>query len=235
MKANIKGFLDVSTVDYPGHVSSVVWFCGCPFRCPFCYNADVARADGCFGVETQELISKIRSTLLLNDAVTITGGEPTLQIEALVEVLKAAKKMGLKTQINTNGFFPENLKRALPYLDLVAIDVKTRLDPSSYGKLIGGAQDGHKAIENLKKSLELLKGSDCTVQIRTTVIPGMNDDPKIISEISEQVSWADYYVLRKFRRWSCMDESFKDIEEPDDLLMESLKKVAEKKIKVFVK
>lgn len=235
MKINIASFLDVSTVDYPGQISSNTWMTGCPFRCPMCYNPGVALGDDCSRVDVSELIEKIRQTKDFNDAVTITGGEPTMQIEPLVEVLKAARKMGLKTQINTNGFFPENLKKAVPYLTLVAIDVKTRMSPKEYEKIIGNSQDGKKAVENLKKSLEILKDSDCEVQIRTTVIPGINDSPDIIKEISEIVSWADYYVLRKFRNNCCMDPKFKDIPETSDEKMEELKEIAEKNIKVFMR
>lgn len=235
MKINIAGFLEVSTVDYPKHISSVVWMCGCPFRCPMCYNPDVALSKDCVGVEISELMQRIKATTDFNDAVTITGGEPTVQIDALVEVLKASKKLGLKTQINTNGFFPENLKKAIPYLDLVAIDIKTRLVPEEYEEIIGNAQDGKEAISRLKESLQLLKDSDCEVQIRTTVIPGVNDDPEIIKEISEFISWADCYVVKKFTNKVCMDEKFTEINCLSEEEAEKFKKIAEKKIEAFVR
>lgn len=236
MKVNIAGFLEVSTVDYPKHISFVVWMCGCPFRCPMCYNPDVAVSKECQAVEIDEIVSKIKKTVGFNDAVTITGGEPTLQIDALVELLKKCKKLGLKTQINTNGFFPDNLKKAVPYLDLVAIDIKTKMEPKAYSKIIGNSQDGEEAISNLKKSLDVLKKSDCELQIRTTVIPGVNDDPEIIKEISEYISsFADYYVIKRFMNNVCMDKKFMDIESLSMEEAESFQKIAGEKIVTVIK
>ncbi len=218
----IASFLETSTVDYPGKVSAVLWMSGCPFRCPFCQNASVAKGEGSSSVEVADIISKIRPLLSFIDAVTITGGEPTLQGEELLDLLKKLKKMGLLTHINTNGFFPETLSQLIPHLDRVSIDVKNELVPEIYGKTIGRPALADAAVSNLRQSLNHLKNSKVTVEVRTTIVPGLNDDPKIINKISKDVKWAKDYRLRPFHNRTVMDPKFKEIDPPQEALMVSL-------------
>ncbi|PIN76423.1 anaerobic ribonucleoside-triphosphate reductase activating protein, partial [Candidatus Woesearchaeota archaeon CG10_big_fil_rev_8_21_14_0_10_47_5] len=130
MEAYIGGVIPVSTVDWPGMLCSVVFLAGCDFRCPYCQNA------GIIGFESKHLqrLSDIKKKLSdgrgFVDAVLFSGGEASLQRQALNNLACFAKQMGMKTGIETNGSRPFVIKSLIEdrLLDFVALDVKAPLE-----------------------------------------------------------------------------------------------------------
>ena len=103
----IGGFQKTSLLDYPDRISAIVWVSGCNFRCPFCYNKNLALGTAELFPEDEILsfLSKRKEQL---EGVVISGGEPLLQ-EDIVDFVERIKNLRLLVKIDTNGAFPENL------------------------------------------------------------------------------------------------------------------------------
>lgn len=200
MNANIGGVIDLSTIDYPKSLCSVVFFCGCPFRCPFCQNYKLFVKENCIDVSIQWLLSALKSNLLI-EAVTITGGEPTMQIDALIALLTGIRSLGLSTKIDTCGFYPNNIKKLIKadLLDYIAMDVKAPLRPEKYGSVVGLPKAGRNIITQIKNSLRILSKVDIPVEIRTTIVPDLIDSTNDVRQIAQNLKSIDLYVLQQFR------------------------------------
>ncbi len=139
-------------------------------------------------------------------AVVVTGGEPCIYRE-LPRFLMKIKEVGLTTKLDTNGFFPDVLSECIPYVDFVAVDVKTSL--SKYGRL--GASD----TEDLLRTLEILKGSDVEHEFRATVVPGFVDEQDI-DKMGEIVKGGRCFVFQKFVPGDTLDKRFSDVKPHSD-------------------
>ncbi|MFH0968150.1 MAG: anaerobic ribonucleoside-triphosphate reductase activating protein [Methanobacteriota archaeon] len=121
---NFGGFVPLSTVDWRGRSVCVVFFRGCPIQCWYCHNKNILT--GADRRDTAEIMNQIRSSSLLISAVIFSGGEPTMQPEALGYLAENSKNIGLSTGIHTNGVFPEVIRNLIEkgLIDHVALDVK---------------------------------------------------------------------------------------------------------------
>ncbi len=164
----IKGFRGTSLVDFPGLISSVIFFGGCNFRCPFCYNIDLVlpeRVTKLPDFPEEKILFELKKREGFIKGVVITGGEPTLYprvLRHLLEMIRSETK--LKIKLDTNGSHPEVLKELLKarLLDYVAVDFKTR--PERYAELNG-------VWEKVENSLNILKESNCLYELRITAVP----------------------------------------------------------------
>lgn len=126
MDVNFGGFVPISTVDWRGKAVCTVFLRGCPVRCTYCHNASILSGSDPRPVE--EVIGMIRSSRLLISGVVFSGGEPTMQAEALVALAGAVKKMGLLVGVQTNGVYPDTLEVLIEnnLVDRIALDIKAR-------------------------------------------------------------------------------------------------------------
>ncbi|AEA46359.1 anaerobic ribonucleoside-triphosphate reductase activating protein [Archaeoglobus veneficus] len=197
----IGGILDLSTIDFPGKLCSVIFLSGCPFRCPFCHNHELLA--GGTKTDVSGLIGKISENYLI-DGVCITGGEPLMQnIEDLCKKLKDA---GFAVKIDTNGYYTEELGKILDYVDYVAIDLKTTFE--KYDSLV----KCKGAAERVRKSVELLASSGIEFEARTTVVPTLVEEREIL-EIAKFLGsiGVKKYVLQQFRNENTLDERLKNV------------------------
>jgi anaerobic ribonucleoside-triphosphate reductase activating protein len=93
----IAGIIKDSLIDGPG-VRLVVFFQGCEFNCPHCQNPETHDPDGGYVSSIEEILSHVTE---ITTGLTISGGEPTLQMFAAVELAKEAQKRGLNVMIYT--------------------------------------------------------------------------------------------------------------------------------------
>jgi pyruvate formate lyase activating enzyme len=126
VNVNYGGFVDASTKDWPGRSVCTVFLRGCPLRCSYCHNAAIQA--GKSELDIGEVVRKINDSLLLISGVIFSGGEPTLQGDALIALARAAKERGLLVGLQTNGYFPDILARLIDeqLVDRIALDFKTR-------------------------------------------------------------------------------------------------------------
>jgi pyruvate formate lyase activating enzyme len=165
----IGGLTPLTTVDYPGELAAVVFCQGCPWRCRYCHNGHLlpARANGL--IAWSGVLTFLQRRRQLLDAVVFGGGEPTLQ-SALPFAMAEAKAMGYKIGLHTAGPYPERLRRLLPHIDWVGLDIKAL--PGDYPTITGISGSGEHAWE----SLNLLLHSDVRLQVRTTPMPGLDSE-----------------------------------------------------------
>jgi len=126
MKVNYGGFVDLSTIDWPGRAVCTVFFRGCPLRCSYCHNATIQAGSDLRDIN--EILDAIRDARMLVSGVIFSGGEPTMQAEPLVALAGAVKEMGLAVGVQTNGYFPDTLALLIEggLVDRIALDYKTR-------------------------------------------------------------------------------------------------------------
>lgn len=205
----IIGEMIVSSLEYPGKMSLVIFTGGCNLQCLYCHNPEMIQGGN--EVSIEKIKENIIKSLDFVDSVVITGGEPLMQVEAVEEILKFSKSMGLKTKLDTNGCFPERLQKIIKLLDYVALDIKA---PFGKYKEITGSAVG----EDVKKSMDACIKENIYLECRTTYVPSLLHIEDVI-EIAKNVK-ADVYTLQQFRDKNVLDKSLQGSQVPsrDDLI-----------------
>ena len=156
----------------------------------------------------EEITQEIDSSADFLDAIVISGGEPLVQTDAVIEILKYVRQIGLKTKLDTSGIYPDRLKKILDLdlLDYVSLDVKTTF--SKYRK-ITGANIGFQ----VKKSMELINEAGVHLEIRTTYVPTLHTKKDIMNLVDEIE--AEVYTIQQFRNKNVLDPALEKVEVPN--------------------
>jgi len=185
MVGKIHSLESFGTVDGPG-VRFVVFVQGCPMRCAYCHNPDTWEINAGTEMEPAEIINQyIRNKGFYTDGgITVTGGEPLLQVDFLIELFTLAKEHDIHTCIDTSGiaFRPENteliakLDKLMEVTNLVMLDIK-HIDPEKHMELVQQPNDGILAFA------KYLDTKDVDIWIRHVVVPGYTDDDKYLFDL----------------------------------------------------
>lgn len=188
----IGGFQPTSLIDYPGTVSAVVFTVGCNFRCPYCHNPELVLESPERFIPEEELLAFFEKRKGTLPAVTVTGGEPTMQAD-LLDFLARLKGMGYLVKLDTNGTHPQMLKEAVlrKLVDYVAMDIKAPL--SKYEQVTASAVNEEK----IRESVSFLIDGDAEYEFRTTVVKGLLS-PEDIRNIGGEIKGASRYFLQQF-------------------------------------
>lgn len=185
---NIAGVQKVTLLDYPGKVACEIFTQGCNFECPFCQNSSLIPITNTGEFSEEEIFEYLNLRKNILDGVVITGGEPTVQKD-LKGFIKKIKDLGLLVKLDTNGGNPKVLQELIDeeLVDYVAMDIKNIFNKYNItsGKKIN--------LDNIKKSIEILKASKIDYEFRTTIIKEMHSLDDIIS-ICKLVGDAKYYL-----------------------------------------
>jgi pyruvate formate lyase activating enzyme len=202
MKGLIFSVKRYSIHDGPG-IRVTFFMKGCPLKCMWCHNPEgisplpesVIRTSRVGDREfskneeagkyytIQDILEILdKEKVFINQSkggVTFSGGEPMLQIEFLLEALKACKENGYRTAVDTSGYSSaQNFKAVIPYTDLFLFDIK-HLDEVKHVESTGASNTG--ILDNYRLLLEC--GKDIIVRI--PVIPGFNDDPDHLERLKQ--------------------------------------------------
>lgn len=158
------GFIKTSTVDYPKKIVSVVFTAGCNFYCEYCHNPDLIKINkDILNIDENEIFEHLEKRKGVIDGICITGGEPSLYGDELINFAKKIKeKLGndFLIKVDTNGSNPEFLSKTINIFDFIAMDFKG-INYSLFSKI----------NEKLyKKSLEIIKNAK-DYEIRITMYP----------------------------------------------------------------
>lgn len=178
MVGHVHSIESFGTVDGPG-VRLVVFLQGCPMRCKYCHNPDTWNMTG----GTEMTVSQIMALYEKNrgfysrGGITVTGGDPLVQIEFVTELFSAAAHRGIHTCLDTSGitFHPdrpeviERFDKLMSVTDLVMLDIK-HIDPQGHKELTG------QPLEPILAFARYLDDKAVLVWIRHVVVPGITYD-----------------------------------------------------------
>ncbi|MDH5815985.1 MAG: anaerobic ribonucleoside-triphosphate reductase activating protein [Candidatus Nezhaarchaeota archaeon] len=217
LKIRIGGIIDISTVDWPSKICTVVFFSGCNFRCPYCQNGKLVDFSYGKSLEINEIVRAVLRSKPLIEGVVLSGGECTLQAEGLINLCKELRKSDLSIGIDTNGSMPHVLEELLErrLVDRVAIDVKAPLEPKIYGEVIGLPGQGDVVVRNVERTLELLLKSGIEVEVRFLAVPTMTCSTDYVREVAKKTRGATRFVIQQFRpEADLLDPSLKRLRPP---------------------
>ncbi|MGI5820369.1 MAG: anaerobic ribonucleoside-triphosphate reductase activating protein [Armatimonadota bacterium] len=167
-RLRVGGFEPLTTVEWPGRLSAVVFLQGCPWRCRYCHNAELTPLTAPGMTPWSETMRQLQSRRGFIDAVIFSGGEPTYQSQ-LPAAIREVAAMGFEVALETNGFDPDALEAALATsaLSFVAMDVKAPFD--GYELVTQVPSSGLAA----RRSARLLNASCVHHEFRTTYHPAL--------------------------------------------------------------
>ncbi|HEY5739884.1 MAG TPA: anaerobic ribonucleoside-triphosphate reductase activating protein [Gammaproteobacteria bacterium] len=201
----VGGLTPLTTVDYPGELAAVVFLQGCPWRCGYCHNPQLVERRTDAPLAWPRVIEFLERRRGLLDAVVFSGGEPTLHA-GLGEALRQVKSLGFKTALHTAGVYPERLRRILPLLDWVGMDIKS--PRACYASITGVRGSAERAWE----SIELLLESGVECEFRTTLHPDLLDAAELTAladELGERGIGS--LVLQKCVTSRCRDSALREV------------------------
>lgn len=189
MELRIGAFEKLSTIDYPNKVSCVIFFKGCNFCCGFCYNKQLVmpeffdKKDDVLESEIQYFLDRRKGLL---EAVVLSGGEPTIYDEELIDFIKKIREKEYLVKLDTNGSCPEVLEKIISknLVDYIAMDLKDEFENySNYTNV---------PVEKIKKSFELVKSTKIPHEFRITTHPDL--DIKSFNKIIEETNGQKVFV-----------------------------------------
>lgn len=199
MKGRIHSLESFGTVDGPG-VRFVVFTQGCPMRCAYCHNPDTWDMNGGTEMEASEIIEQYERNrgFYREGGLTVTGGEPLMQIEFLTELFTLAHEKDIHTCIDTSGivFKPDNLEliakldKLMEVTDLVMLDIK-HIAPDKHMELVKQPNAG------ILEFAKYLSKHNIPMWIRHVVVPGLTDDDKYLFDLG--------YFIGQFKNLKALD------------------------------
>jgi len=198
------GYLQkTSLIEYPGKVCGIVFTQGCNFRCPYCHNPELVDP-ALFGecLPSEDVLAFLARRRGQLDAVTITGGEPTIH-NGLLGFIRRIRNLGYLVKIDTNGSNPGVLRQIIDdgLADFIAMDVKSPL--ARYPDITRTACD----VGRVESSIQAVMRSSVAYEFRTTVFSGLLK-PDDILEIGRMIRGASRYVLQKFVPSKHLDQAY---------------------------
>ena len=190
---NIHSFETMGTVDGPG-IRFVCFMQGCPLQCKFCHNRDTWE----IGIGKQYTVDQVFKKIMRSKTyieashggVTISGGEPLLQAEFLIELFKKLKTKNIHTALDTAGSIPinETIKELLTYTDLVLLDIK-HIDNQKALNLTGAPNT------NTLNFAKYLNENKIPMWINQVLVPGYTDDPNDLKKLKEFLDTFSHIIL----------------------------------------
>lgn len=175
MNGKLHSIETFGTVDGPG-IRLVVFVKGCPLRCQYCHNPDTWNMEGAKDTPVEEILAMYEKNrpFYASGGITVTGGEPMLQLEFVTELFTACKARGIHTCLDTSAgcyrpedpAYVERVKKLLAVTDLVLLDIK-HIDSAEHRKLTGMPN------EHILAFARLLDETQTAMYIRHVIVPGI--------------------------------------------------------------
>lgn len=232
----VHSFETLGTVDGPG-IRFVIFLQGCNLKCKYCHNRDTWDINGGEYKELDEIFRRILRYKTYfkssNGGVTVTGGEPLLQVKFLVELFKKLKQEKIHTCIDTSGMIKINddIKEVLKLTDLVLLDIK-HINDKKCKELTGVSN------KNELEFARYISDKGIKMWIRQVIIPGLTDNEEDIRDLRkfidtlktvEKIEFLPYHTSGKYK-WLELGKQYEleNIREANNLDIERVKKIFEK-------
>lgn len=237
--ARVHSFETFGSVDGPG-VRFVVFLQGCKMRCRFCHNPDSWRMDAGDEYTAEEILNRAiryKSYWGKDGGITVSGGEPLLQIDFLIEFFKLCKAQGIHTCLDTaalpftrQGEWFKKFEELMPLTDLILLDLK-HVDPAQAKALTGFTNE--REFDCARYLSEIGK----PVWIRHVLVPGYTDDDKALNDLAafiktltnvERVEVLPFHNLAQFK-WEKLGIPYrlKDVDSPTQERVDNAKRILE--------
>ena len=181
---NIHSIESCGTVDGPG-IRFVVCVQGCPMRCKYCHNPDSWSTETNQQMSVSEILEKYDGVkeFVKSGGLTVTGGEPLMQIDFVTELFKAAKAKNIHTALDTSGILfnkgnTAKIDELLKYTDLVLLDIK-HINNEEHIKLTGLPNT------NILEFAQYLSQKKLPMWVRHVVVPEITYNEKYLRELGE--------------------------------------------------
>ena len=184
MTGFIHSFESFGTVDGPG-IRFLAFLQGCPLRCKYCHNPDTWGAGGTAytAEEVATRALKYKNYFGEKGGVTVTGGEPLLQIDFVIELFTILKSKGIHTCVDTSGITfqkdnPQSVEKhnkLIACTDLFLLDIK-HIDDEKCKELTG------KSNRNTLEFARFLSDNGKKMWIRQVIVPSFTDDEETLKK-----------------------------------------------------
>lgn len=244
MDGKIHSIETFGLVDGPG-VRYVLFLQGCNMRCKYCHNPETWSFDDAkFTVSAKDAFNKAykyknywRKNGKPNGGITVSGGEPLLQIDFVTEFFKYAKEKGVHTTLDSSGSaftreepFFSKFNELLKYTDLVMLDIK-HIDDEEHKKLTGHTN------KNILDCARYLSEQGIPMWIRHVLVPGITDNDEYLKKTREFIDTLDtvmkvevlpYHTLGEYK-WKELGIPYKleGVEPPTEERIQNAKKILE--------
>ena len=171
------------TVDGPG-IRFVVFMQGCPMRCQYCHNPDSWNFETDNLMSVDEILNQYDGVKeFCKGGITVTGGEPLVQIDFVTELFKKAHEKGIHTALDTSGVLfnggnTSKYDELLKYTSLVMLDIK-HIDDIEHKKLTGCSN------KNVLDFAKYLSEKNIPTWIRHVVVPNITYNEEFLSQLGE--------------------------------------------------
>ena len=229
--AKVHSIESFGTVDGPG-IRFVLFLQGCSLKCKYCHNRDTWDMNGGEYKSLDDIFYKImnyKNYITPNGGVTVTGGEPLLQVYFLIELFSKLKEQGIHTCIDTSGMISltDDIKHLLSLTDLVLLDIK-HIDDEKCKQLVGFSN---------KMELEFAKylsENNIPMWIRQVIVPSLTDDKNDLLKLKdfinslksvEKIELLPYHSMGKYK-WDNLGLKY-ELENIPDATDEDINKAKE--------
>lgn len=223
----IGGLQKLSLLDYPEHLSAIIFTQGCNFNCQFCYNPMLVGLNGKKiqkdhypFIKEDDLFEFLQNRVGKLEGVVITGGEPTMQVD-LPRFAVKIKNLGFLIKLDTNGANPAVLRQLVEnkLINYIAMDVKAPGD--KYNKITGVKID----FKSIKKSVKIIMKSNLPYEFRTTIVPGLLNKTDI-ENMAKFLKGADLWYLQRFKSdTDLVNNALQGIKPSSATEMEAMRKI----------
>ena len=229
------------SVDGPG-IRFILFTQGCGLRCQYCHNPDSWKMKDGKNMPVSEVMEHLLKYKEFFDTsgggITVSGGEPLLQMPYLTALFKECKKHGIHTNIDTSGDIrittearKAQLRELLEYTDMVMLDIKL-MDPEGHKFLTG------KTNEHILEIGRFISDNGTPLWIRRVLVPGLTDNEQDLEATAEYISELDsvekvevlpYHTMGAYK-WEQMGYKYQleDVESPDEKSVEKAELILRK-------
>ncbi len=193
----IGGMQKLTLIDYPNKLACTLFLHGCNFRCGFCHNPELVIEENKVKYSKEEILDFLKQRKKYLDGVCITGGEPLLSLDE--NFIREIKEMGYLIKIDTNGCFPEMLKKLIDegLVDYVAMDIKSCKEDYKEVTCV------EIQLDKIEESIKIISDSGIDYEFRTTILKKFHNKENV-KKISKWVNDVfgkkpKKYVLQGFK------------------------------------
>lgn len=180
----VAGIEQFSMLDFKDKLCGILFYCGCNFHCPYCYNAEITKRN-IKTLSEEEVKDFLKSRIGKLDGIVFSGGECTLWDEKLLEDIVFTKNLGYEIKVDTNGSNPSLIQKLIEQrlVDYVALDFKC---PEEKMKTFMSLS---KFYYNFKQTFNILNNSKIPFETRTTVHTSIIDEDDINDILKTLEQW----------------------------------------------